>query len=128
MLTKNLYHSRIPSCKFIFKSGKEANFIGGTYLTSDPVEIAELDIEIKSVHPHIYVDENNLAVDTENIDPLHEIKRKAVEEYLAAQQAASDPNSDKGVTEQNTKVGNVANSVSITGTASVSTLVLKAGS
>lgn len=96
--------ANLPSCKYIFKSGKVANFVGGKYVTTIDSEIAELEEEIKFGHPHIFVDANERTVESEKADPLAAIKKKAIEEYLAAQAKAVDPNNDMG----NTVGGNSA--------------------
>lgn len=83
MQIKQVFKSTISSCKYIFKSGKEASFINSEYYTDDDVEISELTKEINLKHPHIFRDENKLTVDTDNLDPLAYIKKKAIEEYLA---------------------------------------------
>ena len=97
MAIKRVFKSRIPSCSYFFKNGKQAAFIGGKYVTDVDIEIAELESEIgksgltepnKSDHPHIYIDQREKEINTEALDPIAEIKRKAVEEYLAAQKKA----------------------------------------
>ena len=106
MATKNRYFSRVPSCKFIFKSGKEAAFVGGIFDTDFASEIKELDEEVATGHPHIFVNVDQLTIDSECLDPLTEIKRKAIEEYIAAQVAASDPKNNRGNTKE-TKLNTV---------------------
>ena len=112
MSIKKVFKCRIPSCKYLFSNGKEANFIGGKYLTDLDIEISQLENEIKSGHPHIYVDAAEKEVDTEQMDPIEQIKKKAIAEYLAAQKAALDPNNDRGSTEAG-KLQGIANSTTI---------------
>lgn len=109
MPKKTQFLSRVSSCRYIFKNGKEAAFINHKYLTDTLSEIEELQNEINQGHPTIYVDKNNLIVDTATLDPLHEIRKKAVEDYLAEQAAASDITNDRG-TSDNGKL-NVASSI-----------------
>jgi hypothetical protein len=100
MSIKNRYFSRVPSIKYIFKNGKEAAFIGGVFDTDFESEIVELDAEIKSGHPHIFTDASQLTVDSEQVDPIEEIKKRAIAEYLASVKAVSDVTNDRGTTVQ----------------------------
>lgn len=97
MPVKNVYNSHIMSCKYIFKNGKEAIFIGGKYYTDNKNEIEELDAEIDFGHPHIFVGEDK-TVDTSKLDPLANLRDKIIKDYLESQAAAVDPKSDKGNT------------------------------
>ena len=99
MATLNLYRSHIPSSKYIFKNGKEANFIQGRYTTADETEIAELDAEVKAGHPFIFVKADEATVDSDQLSPLEHIKQQAIKEYLAAQASATDNSNDMGSTE-----------------------------
>lgn len=112
MAIKKVFKSKIQSCNYVFKSGKQASFIAGKYLTDIDTEIEELEAEIKSGHPHIFIDANEKEVDTEKLDPLEEIKRKAIAEYLEAQKKAVDPSNDMGSTDQSGKLEGIANSSS----------------
>lgn len=112
MAIKKVFKSRIDSCKYIFSNGKEANFIGGKYLTDLESEIAALEFEIKSGHPHIYIDTAEKEIDTEQMDPIEQIKKKAIAEYIAAQKAAVNPDNNMGSTEQG-KLTGISNSRSI---------------
>lgn len=81
---KTLYLSRLPSCNYVFSSGKIAHFIGGEYFTDDHMEKIELDRLVADSHPHIYQDDKRKEVDVNALSPLEEIKRKAIEEYQAS--------------------------------------------
>ena len=98
MAMKRLYKSRIPSCKYGFKNGKEANFINHEYLTDIPGEIQELDEEIALGHPTLYIDAARKEIDVDGRDPIEEIKAKAIAEYIASQKAAMNPANDRGKT------------------------------
>ncbi len=100
MAIKKLYKSRLPSCKFLFKNGKEAIFINSEFATDVVSEIEELNVEIASGHPHIYIDDTRKEIDTNQMDPLEHIKAKAVADYIAARQKANDPSNQRGNTEQ----------------------------
>lgn len=97
MALKNLYKSRIYSCKYGFKNGKEANFVDFKYLTDIPSEIEELDAEIALKHPTIYVDQEKKTVDTSKLDPLEDIRAKAVADYIAQQKNAVKDGNDMGL-------------------------------
>lgn len=105
MTHKNLFLSSLKNCKYLFKNGKEAHFISGEYLTDIKSEIDELEEEVKLKHPHIYTDLDKLTVDTTKLDPLEEIKKKAVEEYLAAQSKAVD----LGTTDTSSNLSGIGN-------------------
>ena len=98
MAIVNLFKSRIPSCRYIFKNGKEAHFINGEYMTDIEEEIEQMNYEIKLGHPHLFVDAEKVTVDTTKLDPLSEIKAKAIAEYIARQKEATDPSNDMGST------------------------------
>lgn len=90
--------SNLPSSKYVFRSGKVANFVRGQYLTTIQSEIDELNNEIELGHPHISIDPKEKTVDSMHADPLAKIKKQAIEEYIAAQAAAIDPSNDMGNT------------------------------
>ena len=113
MAIQNLYKSTVPSIKYIFANGKEAPFVGGKFHTSVPSEVAELDQEVLLGHPFIYVDKDQLTVDSANLDPLADIKAKAIADFLAAQKLANDPNNNRGTTTFSGKLGGIANSGTI---------------
>lgn len=109
----NLYKSRIPSCFYVFKNGKQGFFVDGRYNTGLSKEIEELDEEILSGHPHIYVDKDEAQVDTDALDPMEVVRKKAVADYIAAQKKVTDPTNDMGSTEQSGKLQGIANTHTI---------------
>lgn len=102
MSIKRVFKNTERSSSFIFKNGKSAVFTQGEYYTDDENEIAELEAEIKAGHTYIYIDENKKEVDVSKLDPLHEIRAAAIEEYKKSLLAATDPENDMG------KVGTAA--------------------
>ena len=96
---KKVFKSRIQSCRFLFKDGHEAAFVGGKFFTNVSGEIEELVTEIERGHPHIWIDASESEIDTDNLDPFAEIKRTAIADYLAAQEAAFQPSNDRGSSE-----------------------------
>jgi uncharacterized Zn-finger protein len=99
MAIKAKFKCYIPFCKFTTKLGKDLNFLNHEHITDNENDIKELMEEVANGHPHIYIDKDDNIVDTAITDPLEEIKRKAVEEYLAKQEAAVDATKDLGTTE-----------------------------
>ena len=96
MSIKYVFKNTIPSCSFIFKNGKQAAFIAGKYLTDIESEIKEFMAEIAAKHPYIFIDQNEVTVDTDALSPLDQIKKQAVDDYLAAQTAALNTTNDRG--------------------------------
>ena len=93
---KRVFKSRVPFCKYIFKGGKEAPFIAGRYLTDIKSEIEELEAEVEAKHPTIYIDSAEKEVNTAKLDPIEEIKRRAIAEFIASQAAANNKANDRG--------------------------------
>jgi hypothetical protein len=105
------FKSTIPSCKFILGNGKNANFVGGIYRTDLEHEVAELKKEVELGHPFIdYLGQISAA----DLDPVAILKRRAVEEYLAAQKAAIDPSRDLGTTSALDKTAGMVTSAGTT--------------
>ena len=96
MLT--LFKATLPSINYIFKNGKPAIFIHGRFSTDVPSEVAELKEEIAARHPHIYIDPEELEVNSEFIDPIEIMKTKLREELRAEMLLATDKNNDRGTT------------------------------
>lgn len=101
MAIQKLFKSRMPSCQYFFKDGSRADFVSGRFSTDDAEKISELELELTKNHPHIYIDDNEVEVDTAKQDPLEHLRTKFIAEYLAAQNAKEG--TDFGTTEANTK-------------------------
>lgn len=80
MAILKVFKSHIPSCSFFTSKGMQVPFIQGKFTTGNEEVIAELEQEIKSGHPHLYIDENEKEVDTEALSPLELIKQEAYEQ------------------------------------------------
>jgi hypothetical protein len=104
MAIKHVFCSRLSSCNYVLKDGKVVHFVAGRYYTDVKKEIDELTELCEGNHETFYVDPGQKEVDTETLDPLSYIKKKAVEEYIAAQAAAMKPTNDRGNTTQGAKV------------------------
>lgn len=101
MSIKKRYAIRLPNCnagKYIFKSGKEAPFVNGEFLTDVESEIAELDAEVKAKHPHIFIEVGKEEVDSDQPAPLEALRAKIIADYLETQRAANNPANDRGNT------------------------------
>lgn len=85
----HVFFGSIPSMKYILKNGKICNFIGGRYTTDLAHEIAELEEEITLGNPHMFINDQLRTMSKAELDPLHALKKRAIEEYLAQQAAAS---------------------------------------
>ncbi len=100
----NLFKSRMPNWVFIFPNGKRAVFSKGMYMTTDPKEIAHLNLEIELGHPAMYVDPNEVTVSLDRIDPVAALKGRLRQELLAEiaaeMAAATNPANDMGNSEQ----------------------------
>lgn len=113
MAIKNIFKSRVASSKFVFKNGKEASFVLGKYFTDVPWEIKELESEIESGHPHLYVDKAEATIDSDLVDPLEDIRKKAVADYIARMSKATQQDNDMGETVNTGKLEGIANSDTI---------------
>lgn len=112
----HLFHSTMPSCRHIFTNGKVGNFVAGEYRTALEGEVAELKQAIKDGSQ--YVSYSGVLTE-DQLNPLAAIKRKAVEEYIAAQAAQANPKRDMGHTESGKSI--------ITGTVTTDKLVTSPG-
>jgi hypothetical protein len=81
----HIYKNRLPSCHYVFKDGSQATFVKGVYKTANSVEIEQLDKEVRSGHPHIFIDKNEPAVisSTDDADPMAALRAKIRAEILA---------------------------------------------
>jgi hypothetical protein len=111
-----MYKSHIRSTQFIFGNqpdfdpvrnpirsainGKIAAFVDGKYRTDNAFEIAQLDHEVASGHPTIYVDPNESVVEIDSNDPLASLKAawlaEAEAKIRAEMLAAVNPANDAG--------------------------------
>lgn len=93
---KKVFKSHTKFGKYIFKNGKEAPFVAGRYITDIKSEIEELEHEVSLSHPIIFIDANEKEVDASKLDPVEEIKRKAIAEFIVSQAAANSKTNDRG--------------------------------
>lgn len=95
MAMVNQFVSNLPSCKYIFTTGKVAHFVQGIYRTADKKEVAELTADIEAGHPHISFGAERL-VDTAKLDPMAALREKIIAEYVANEKAATNTANDMG--------------------------------
>lgn len=95
-----VFKCTIPSCNFIFSNGKPAIFVQGVYRTAVDWEIAELEKEVASGHPHVYIDAKEREIDSEMVDPMNALRAKIIAEYKATMEAATNPDNDMGKSAQ----------------------------
>ena len=96
----NQYFSSRPSINIMMTNGQRIRFVGGVYMTEHPDEIAFLDAEIRAGNNMIMVKKGQEQIDSDALDPLAAIKKKAIEDYIAQQALAANPNRDMGSTVQ----------------------------
>lgn len=82
MSIKNIYKNRLGNAVFLTRVGKPLHFVDGKHITDVQADIAELEAELKSNNPHIYVDPAESQVDTTLQDRIAEAQRKATLEVL----------------------------------------------
>ena len=101
--TLHQFKSYQSSCNFVDSTGRIAHFVSGRFTTNDPLFIKELTEQVELGHPVFYIDENEKTIDSDLLDPLEYIRRKAVADYLAQQ--ASRVGTDFGTTENAPNAG-----------------------
>jgi hypothetical protein len=99
---------------YVFRSGKMIHFINGIYATESKSEIDELTTECENGHPNYYIDKNELAIDSETLDPIAALRAQIREEERIKLLAATNPDRDMGTTAQG-KLEGISNSRSIHG-------------
>ncbi len=96
MTIKKVFKSTLPFCTYIFSNGKPAMFSRGEYYTDNPTEISELENEITNNHPFIHIDKKKTEIDTENMDPIANLRASIEKEILAKYKLATDPDNNAG--------------------------------
>jgi hypothetical protein len=115
MSTLTLFKSKAPVMGYVFKSGKMIHFINGIYATESKSEIEELTTECENGHPNYYIDKNELAIDSETLDPIAALRAQIREEERIKLLAATNPDRDMGTTVNTGKLEGISNSRSIQG-------------
>lgn len=124
MANVTLFKNRFGSVAAVLATGQTVSFVNGRYWTENKAEQDALAKAAETEEFGIYVDPNEKTIDTEATTPLEMIKRQAVQEYLAKQQAgylvdagSSDSNNFAPVTTNSSEIsGNVPYEIEQPGT------------
>ena len=98
MAIKKVYKSTLKGGNYITRRGKTLIFVEGKYITDREEEVQELEQEIKSGHPYLYIDPAEAEIDTTLQEKLEAAKRAVVDKVLAEHYAAN-PDANKSVNE-----------------------------
>lgn len=112
MTIAKIFKSHLASSNFFFKDGSQAAFMLGRFVTDNPRKIAELTEEVESGNPLIYIDSEDLEIDSEALSPMEIIRQEAYNQ-ARADLIASGQISDKTSTSDS---GAFKNSVANTAT------------
>jgi hypothetical protein len=96
MAIETLYKGRIPCFNYLFANGKPAIFMDSKFSTGIQDEIDQLNKEVANNHPYIYIDAEELTIDTVKQDPMNELRERFRQELLAEQAAISTSTADMG--------------------------------
>lgn len=88
MAIKKVYKSGQANMTFITRSGKSIVFFDHRHITDDEKDIGELDEEIKSRNPYIYVDPEEKEIDTTLQDKIKAAQLEATRKVLAEEAKA----------------------------------------
>lgn len=96
-----VFHNHVKNCQVSHPDGRVTTFNNGKHITTIEKDIEYLQSLVDANDDFVFVDPECLEVDTEELTPagiINKLKREAVEEFLAAQAAASatESTSDQG--------------------------------
>ena len=72
-----IFKNRVLNCSYHFKDGTQAAFLNGKYSTDVKSRIEELQNEVDTNHPHIYIDPDEHEIDSEALSPMEVIRQEA---------------------------------------------------
>ena len=98
-----LYKSTMSAVNFICGNGDVITFAQGKFYTDRESHIAYLDAEIKSGHPHIFIDPLEREVASNLITPMQQLRDKIRKELLE-ELRVGPVHMDAGKTDQNAKL------------------------
>ena len=98
-----LYKSTMFAVNFICGNGDVITFTQSKFYTDNERHIAYLDAEIKSGHPHIFVDPLEREVASNLITPMQQLRDK-IRKELIEEMKAGPAHKDAGNTDQNAKL------------------------
>lgn len=115
MTTLHVFRSQAAVMGYSLKDGSVIHFVNGMYATADKKHIEELTELCTSGHYNYFLDEKEITVDSEILDPMAMLRARIREEERIKLIAATDVNRDMGQTDQSGKLGGIANSQSVMG-------------
>lgn len=87
MAIKKIFKTTLPHIVYVTKKGKNLMFSNYKHVTDNRQDIAELEDEIKSGHPHLYIDAAEAEIDTTLQDEIAKAQKdaalKVMEEHAA---------------------------------------------
>ena len=89
------FHMDKTAARYIFKTGKVAEFFGGVYRTASDAEADELKKEITGGIGSIWQVPGQEVVDSDDIDPIAVMKRKIIAEYEASKKHSENTGNSK---------------------------------
>lgn len=89
MALKKVFKSSFSELSYITKAGKRIRFSQNRYLTDDEAEVKELEGEIKSGNPYLYIDPSEKEIDTTLQDKIREAQKAAALSVLAEHNSAA---------------------------------------
>lgn len=97
MAIAKVFKNRVLNCRVIHPDGRIIIFDNGSHITVLKKDIDYLQSLVDEGDAYVYIDHNEVEVDTEELSiegRINKLKREAVEEFLAAQAVKADSTSD----------------------------------
>jgi hypothetical protein len=85
----NIYYSRTGPTNYILKNGSKIFFANGQYATANPVEVAQLDSEVREPGSGIFVDPAKKQISKSELSPIEAARKQAVLDYIERVKAAN---------------------------------------
>jgi len=92
MALAKVFKNRVANCKVFTPEGRQITFVNHKHITTIEKDIKYLTELVEEGDAYVYIDQNEVEVDTEDLSPegqIRKLKREAVEEYLAQQARAA---------------------------------------
>lgn len=99
-----VFFSNLINCRHPLKNGKDCIFLNGRYLTQSEEEVKELMAEIDAGHPHLYINPDEMVVDTKFVDPVEAIRAQVMADLKARGLLIAGAEADFGKSDQETKL------------------------
>jgi hypothetical protein len=118
MSIRKIFKSHLPSVNYFFSNGMQGAFMLGRFETDIPYQIQELTNEVKSGHPHIYIDQAEEEIDSEAPTPMELIRAEAYAQAKADLLAAGAMSGKVSASDSGKFSDSVANTATIAEAAS----------